>query len=200
MFLTEMPRTQLLRYCCCRLGFGPSEATSLSERFPLRPQGSLIFREKEPPSPEPAFKKKKNHLLSIPHFSKSIFLSLPSSCPSHGLLFPLRFSLGLYPERQASLNHPAVCLSFLFPPFLIPPFLGKAGSIHLPSVIANTAVRSKMYVYDCRCVYVDVCVCFLIHICLHNTHSVFLAKIKSKAFGYPAQCTGIKRICRHMQL
>lgn len=95
MFLTEMPRTQLLRYCCRRLGFGPSEATFLSERFPLRPQGSLIFREKEPPSPKPAFKKKSfaQHppLFKIYILELALFLSFPwSPFPSQVLTRSLK--------------------------------------------------------------------------------------------------------------
>lgn len=132
MFLTEMPRTQLLRYCCRRLGFGPLTAPSLSERFPLRPQGSLIFGEKEPPSPEPAFKK--NIICSAPHFSKSVFLSLPSAFPSYHLLFPLRFSLGLSRSlpRKAGLNQPPSCLSLSYTHFSFPPFLGKLALFICP--------------------------------------------------------------------
>lgn len=92
----------------------PLKAPSLSERFPLRPQGSLIFGEKEPPSLEPAFFK--NHLLSPP-LSKSVFLSSPSALPNRCLLCPLRFSLGLSRSlpREAGLHQPPGCLSVTYP-------------------------------------------------------------------------------------
>lgn len=126
----------------------PLKTPSLSERFPLRPQGSLIFGEKEPPSPEPAFKKK-NHLLSPP-LSKirvlelALCLSLPlSPLPSQ----VLTRSLKIFTQRGRPQSTTRLFVSVTYRS-LISPIPGKAGSIHLPSVIANTTDISEIYVYD----------------------------------------------------
>lgn len=118
----------------------PLRAPSLSERFPLRPQGSLIFGGERA-----TFLKRKS--FAQPRFSKicvlelALCLSLPSS------LFPsqvLTGSLKIFTQKGRPQSSTQEFVSVTYP-FPIP---GKAGSIHLPSVIINTTDRSEVYVYD----------------------------------------------------
>lgn len=149
-----MPRMQLLLH-----RVWPLRTPSLSERFPLRPRGSLIFGGVRATF---FFLKKKS--FAQPHFSKPVFSSLPSASASasplhpprapHLLFFSLRFALGVstsLPRRQASTTQVFVSVTYPFP------ITGKAGSIHLPSVITNTTEVKCMYMMlacVCRCMCV----------------------------------------------
>lgn len=166
-----MPRMQLLLH-----RVWPLRTPSLSERFPLRPRGSLIFGGVR----ATFFFLKRNHLLS-PTFqnlcSQACPLPLPLPPPSTPRARPIfSFSLSgshwgsqhLYPEGRPQ---PPKYLSLLH---THSPLLGRLALFICP-LWSPTQQKWSVCIW-CWRVYVDVCVCFFIHICLHNMHSVFLAK------------------------